>query len=126
MKGVFSSGLQAVFFSCEGVAKLLSLTIKVCLGKGYVQTLRVRQAIFTDTTYWRKEEMKEGIHPEYNAMKITCACGNVIETKSTKKSISVEICSGCHPFFTGEQRFMDTAGKIEKFNTKYGRKPKGA
>ena len=66
--------------------------------------------------------MKEGIHPNYEAAKIHCVCGNVIMTRSTKKDISVEICSNCHPFFTGEQRFMDTAGKIEKFNAKYRKK----
>ncbi len=66
--------------------------------------------------------MKEGIHPNYEAAKIHCVCGNVIMTRSTKKEISVEICSSCHPFFTGEQRFMDTAGKIEKFNAKYRKK----
>lgn len=66
--------------------------------------------------------MKEGIHPNYEAAKIHCVCGNVIMTRSVKKDISVEICSNCHPFFTGEQRFMDTAGKIEKFNAKYRKK----
>jgi large subunit ribosomal protein L31 len=66
--------------------------------------------------------MKEGIHPEYAQAKIHCACGSVIETRSTKKDISVEICSSCHPFFTGTQKFLDTAGKIEKFNAKYRRK----
>lgn len=70
--------------------------------------------------------MKEGIHPNYPESKIHCVCGNVVDTRSTKGNIAVEICSNCHPFFTGEQRFMDTAGKIEKFNLKYGRKPKGA
>ncbi|MBI1912873.1 MAG: 50S ribosomal protein L31 [Deltaproteobacteria bacterium] len=70
--------------------------------------------------------MKEGIHPEYNQTKIHCVCGSVVETGSVKKNISVEICSNCHPFFTGETRLIDTAGKIEKFNLKYGRKTKGA
>lgn len=69
--------------------------------------------------------MKEGIHPNYEAVKIHCACGNVVETRSTKKNMGVEICSSCHPFFTGEQKFMDAAGKIEKFNNKY-RRNKGA
>lgn len=66
--------------------------------------------------------MKEGLHPTYEPTKITCACGNVIETRSTQKNISLEICSNCHPFYTGEQKFMDTAGKIEKFNRKYRNK----
>ncbi len=63
--------------------------------------------------------MKEGIHPEYNAIKIRCACGNEIETGSTVKALSVDICSACHPFFTGKQKLIDTAGRVEKFNTKY-------
>lgn len=66
--------------------------------------------------------MKEGIHPSYELTKIHCACGNVIETHSTKKNISVEICSNCHPFFTGKHKLMDTAGKIEKFRKRYGKK----
>ena len=66
--------------------------------------------------------MKDGLHPTYELTKIHCACGNVIETRSTQKDISLEICSSCHPFYTGEQKFMDTAGKIEKFNRKYRNK----
>ncbi len=66
--------------------------------------------------------MKEGIHPKYEETKIHCACGNVISTRSTKKDISVEICSNCHPFYTGTQKLVDTAGKIEKFNRRYGKK----
>ena len=64
--------------------------------------------------------MKKGIHPKYEHTKITCACGNVIETRSTVKDIEVEICSKCHPFFTGKQKLVDTAGRIERFNKKYG------
>jgi large subunit ribosomal protein L31 len=64
--------------------------------------------------------MKEGIHPRYDACSIVCACGNVIETRSTKESIHVDICSACHPFFTGKQKLVDTAGRVERFNRKYG------
>jgi large subunit ribosomal protein L31 len=64
--------------------------------------------------------MKSGIHPKYEHTTITCACGNVIETRSTVKNIEVEICSACHPFFTGKQKLVDTAGRIERFNRKYG------
>ncbi|MDP2790808.1 MAG: 50S ribosomal protein L31 [Rectinemataceae bacterium] len=64
--------------------------------------------------------MKEGIHPKYENANITCVCGNVIETRSTVKSLQVEICSACHPFFTGKQKLVDTAGRIERFNRKYG------
>lgn len=63
--------------------------------------------------------MREGIHPKYELTKITCACGNVIETRSTVKNINVEICSACHPFFTGKQKLVDTAGRIERFRRKY-------
>jgi large subunit ribosomal protein L31 len=70
--------------------------------------------------------MKEGIHPRYDASSIVCACGNVVETRSTKQSIHVEICSACHPFFTGKQKLVDTAGRVERFNRKYGNKKTGA
>jgi large subunit ribosomal protein L31 len=63
--------------------------------------------------------MKEGIHPEYAETTITCVCGNVINTKSTGKDIKVEICSQCHPFLTGKQKIMDTAGRVERFKRKY-------
>ncbi|MDD3626627.1 MAG: 50S ribosomal protein L31 [bacterium] len=63
--------------------------------------------------------MKKGIHPKYEVAKVICACGNVFDTRSTKKEIRVEICSSCHPFFTGKQKFLDTAGRMEKFKKKY-------
>lgn len=64
--------------------------------------------------------MKKDIHPKYQEATIRCACGNTIVTRSTKKDIKVEICSNCHPFFTGKQKFVDTAGRVEKFQRKYG------
>ena len=64
--------------------------------------------------------MKEGIHPKYEAAQVICACGNVIETRSTVPKIHVEICSSCHPFFTGKQKLVDTAGRVERFKRKYG------
>ena len=66
--------------------------------------------------------MKKGIHPQYGKCVVKCACGNTFETASTKKEIHVEICSLCHPFYTGKQKFVDSAGRIEKFNKKYNRK----
>jgi large subunit ribosomal protein L31 len=63
--------------------------------------------------------MREKIHPKYGLTTIVCACGNVIETRSTVKDIKVEICSACHPFFTGKQKLVDTAGRIERFRKKY-------
>ena len=63
--------------------------------------------------------MKEAIHPEYKPAKVVCACGAVIETRSTRGDFHIEICSNCHPFFTGKQKLMDTAGRIERFKTRY-------
>ena len=63
--------------------------------------------------------MKDGIHPEYHDVVISCGCGNKIPTRSTRKNITVEICSACHPFFTGKMKFVDTTGRVEKFTKKY-------
>ena len=63
--------------------------------------------------------MKDKIHPKYELTTIRCACGNVIETRSTKQNISVDLCSACHPFFTGKQKLVDTAGRIDRFKKKY-------
>ena len=64
--------------------------------------------------------MREGINPNYEETTITCACGNVIKTRSTKKDIKVEICSKCHPFYTGKQKLVDTGGRIDKFKKRFG------
>ncbi|HYC78009.1 MAG TPA: 50S ribosomal protein L31 [Planctomycetota bacterium] len=66
--------------------------------------------------------MKDGIHPRYVTCKVSCGCGNTFTTHSTKPEISVEICSNCHPFYTGKQRFVDTAGRVEKFMKRYAPK----
>jgi large subunit ribosomal protein L31 len=63
--------------------------------------------------------MKPETHPVYPAARITCACGNVVETKSTRGSFAVEICSNCHPFFTGKYKLLDTAGRVDRFRKKY-------
>ena len=68
--------------------------------------------------------MKEKIHPEYKETTITCACGEVIHTRSTGQNIKIEICSKCHPFFTGRQKLIDTAGRVEKFKKRYTGKVK--
>ena len=65
--------------------------------------------------------MKKDIHPEYHRAVVHCACGNDFETGSTVKDIRVEICSKCHPFFTGKQKLVDTTGRVEKFRTKYAK-----
>jgi len=68
--------------------------------------------------------MKAAIHPAYNEVRVHCACGNAFVTRSTHKGdISVEICSACHPFFTGKQKLMDTAGRVERFRRKYAKNP---
>lgn len=68
--------------------------------------------------------MKTGIHPRYVKCIVTCACGNTFETRSTVEEIRTEICSACHPFFTGKQKIVDTEGRVEKFMAKYGMKQK--
>ena len=64
--------------------------------------------------------MKTGIHPEYKTITVTCACGEQFETGSVKGNVHVEICSKCHPFFTGKQKFIDTGGRVDRFRKKYG------
>jgi large subunit ribosomal protein L31 len=66
--------------------------------------------------------VKPDIHPKYVAATVHCACGETWQTRSTKSEIRLEICSSCHPFFTGKQKLIDTAGRVERFNRKYGRK----
>jgi large subunit ribosomal protein L31 len=68
--------------------------------------------------------MKNGIHPNYKKVKVTCMCGNTFETKSTTGDISVSICNECHPFFTGKEKLLDTAGRVEKFKQKYNKDKK--
>ncbi len=67
------------------------------------------------------KNMKDGIHPNYGPAVIRCACGEVIETRSTKPEIRVEICSKCHPFFTGKQKLVDTGGRVDRFNKRFNR-----
>ena len=66
--------------------------------------------------------MKDKIHPQLHDVNVHCACGNEFVTRSTKKELRVEVCAACHPFFTGKQKLMDTAGRVEKFNRKYAKK----
>lgn len=66
--------------------------------------------------------MKQGIHPQLHLVRVQCSCGNVIETMSTLKSVHVEICSACHPFYTGKQKLMDTEGRVERFQKKYAKR----
>jgi large subunit ribosomal protein L31 len=65
--------------------------------------------------------MKSDIHPEYHEITVTCVCGNTFKTRSTKEKIELEICSQCHPFYTGKQKLVDTAGRVERFRKRYAR-----
>jgi len=65
--------------------------------------------------------LKEKIHPQYNVITVSCSCGEQFQTKSTKKELRIEICSACHPFYTGKQKLIDTAGRVDRFNKKYAR-----
>jgi len=66
--------------------------------------------------------MKQGIHPQYLETTVSCACGNVIETRATTEKIKIEVCSSCHPFFTGKHKLLDTEGRVERFLNKYKKK----
>jgi large subunit ribosomal protein L31 len=85
------------------------------LAKGPAQFL---QYCILEKPKWGKA-MKSGIHPQYQEATVTCGCGNKFVTRSTRKNITVEICSACHPFFTGKMKYVDTAGRVEKFQRKY-------
>jgi large subunit ribosomal protein L31 len=73
-----------------------------------------------DTQHKLKDrKMKKEIHPDYKLCKVTCACGNTFETKTNKETLSIDICNECHPFFTGSEKIVDAAGRVEKFKNKY-------
>ncbi len=79
--------------------------------------------IGTKRIHTENRDMKADIHPAYEAIKVSCQCGNSFETRSTMgRDLHVEICSACHPFYTGQQKIIDTAGRVGKFKKKYGRK----
>jgi large subunit ribosomal protein L31 len=73
------------------------------------------------TTYHLESSVKAGIHPEYHTATVKCACGNSFQTRSTQSEIHTDICNLCHPFFTGKQKLIDTAGRVERFRQKYGK-----
>jgi large subunit ribosomal protein L31 len=70
--------------------------------------------------------MKQGIHPEYQIATVHCSCGNTFQTRSTRSELRVEICSNCHPFYTGKQKLIDTGGRVERFQRKYANRPRPA
>lgn len=73
----------------------------------------------SDTAWGRRSNMKTGIHPEYVDSTVTCACGNTFTVGSTKPMMKVDVCSNCHPFYTGQQRILDTAGRVERFRKRF-------
>ena len=75
--------------------------------------------IFESETIFKEKTMKNDIHPSYDICEVTCVCGNAFQTRSIKPVIKVEVCSACHPFYTGKQKLLDTAGRIEKFKMKF-------
>ena len=77
---------------------------------------------FFANKYSKEIMMKKDIHPDYKVCQVTCACGNAFETKSNVESMRIDICSACHPFFTGEQKIVDAAGRVEKFKARYAKK----
>ena len=83
------------------------------IAKGYYALLTTKKEV---------NKMKEGIHPNYEQTTIRCACGNVFNTGSTKQEIRVEICSKCHPFYTGKQKLVDTGGRVDRFNKRFNLK----
>ena len=68
--------------------------------------------------------MKQGIHPDYHAVQVTCSCGNTFVTRSTKSELKIDICNACHPFYTGKQKILDTGGRVARFEKRYGKKAK--
>ena len=86
---------------------------------------RAKQVLNSLSLYLKEQElikMKKDIHPEYKQSSVTCACGSIFQTYSTVGDLKVEICSACHPFFTGKQKLVDSAGRVEKFLKKYNKK----
>jgi large subunit ribosomal protein L31 len=82
----------------------------------------ILRALFSDVSSSRAATMKSGIHPEYKAITVTCSCGNTFETRSTLgEDLQIEVCSNCHPFYTGKQKIVDTGGRVDRFRKKYAR-----
>lgn len=113
---VFDKGMasaEKVFFARDAVVKLQPGNLNGNLAR-FPRILKPELG--------KKVIMKEGIHPEYTDVKVVCSCGNEFTTRSTKgKDMHVEVCSACHPFYTGKQKVLDTAGRVDKFRRKYSR-----
>ena len=100
---------------------LAKIEIIDIFSSAFFRLIRKRKYWVEKDVFFEVIEVKSGIHPEYNELEVTCSCGNTFKTKSTNKIIKVEICSNCHPFFTGKQRLIDTAGRVERFRRKYAK-----
>jgi len=111
-------------FTGIGYSCRLVRAAKICLIGHAGSRLRQQrqQPMMAAVLYARRNEVKPGIHPKYEDVTVHCACGASWTTRSTKKELSIEICSHCHPFYTGKQKLVDTAGRVERFQRKYGRK----
>lgn len=101
--------IREIYFISWGIAKRVRSIGKV-VGESLLTALPKNP---------RNTQMKEGIHPRYVEMKVTCGCGNTFVTRGTQPEMKVDICSACHPFYTGRLKYVDTAGRIEKFNNKF-------
>jgi large subunit ribosomal protein L31 len=118
------------FGGCAACPELLLVEgieqVPLAEADGFMYTKGLWARRKTAMPYEDQVNMKEGIHPKYVKVLVTCACGNKFETRSTKPEIRLELCSACHPFFTGKQKLIDTAGRIERFQKKYGLNKSGA
>ena len=111
----------------EGFVSFVKFVAAPCpFGGGMLDMLHSSKVAFSVRLKERSQtgamEVKDKIHPKYMNATVHCACGETWQTRSTKSEIRLEICSACHPFFTGKQKLIDTAGRVERFNRKYGRK----
>ncbi len=95
------------------------MPFKIYIVKCYSRSIKFKFGILKENEV---KKMKQGIHPDYKKMTIKCVCGNEIETGSVNENITVEICSNCHPFYTGQQKILDSEGRVERFNKRYGKK----
>lgn len=119
----FKKAAKSLAFSkkvCYNIIRMLGIReLHVCR-KGCFGVRPVLLCLERESFLKEVKRMKQGIHPDYKQTVIKCACGNVIETGSTKENISIEICSKCHPFYTGKQKLVDTGGRVDKFRKRYG------
>lgn len=110
--GVYIEGRKKYKILCNKFIKNLAIDVNSCYNSVVSKNYFVLKEV---------KRMKDGIHPEYHEATVTCACGNTFTTGSTKENLKVEICSECHPFYTGRQKFVERGGRVERFKKKYNR-----